>query len=329
MFRAGLWLPGKAYGAFMRARSLAYRRSWLPIAHLPVPTLSVGNLTAGGTGKTPFASLLARELSSLGRRPGILLRGYRRDAGCRSDEEELHRRLCPAAIVKADPDRLRSAQAAVEEGARVLILDDGFQRLSLARDLDFVLVDATSPWGGGNCLPGGLLREPKPALARAGLVVITRSDQADAESLSALAGEIARLAPKASVFRARHRPARLRRLDGSRLELDELRGREVAALCGIARPEAFRRTLESLGARVVHSVAGRDHAGFGAGFLVQALNQAASRKIPLMVTEKDAAGQAFSSLGREEGARNLWILGIDLELDDQASLRELLRGLPN
>ncbi|MDR1519010.1 MAG: tetraacyldisaccharide 4'-kinase [Planctomycetota bacterium] len=324
--RAGLWLPGKLYGFAMALRFAAYRRGWLASVRPPLPLVSVGNLTAGGSGKTPTVMLLARELAARGRRPGILLRGYRPDAAGRSDEEELYRRLCPGIVVRAGKDRLAQAGLARADGADVLLLDDGFQHFRLARNLDLALVDATSPWGGGNCLPGGLLREFPAALARAGVVLITRSDQRDPAFIRELRGEVARLAPKARIFAARHRPIRLYRLGGDELTLEALRGREVAALSGIARPEAFHATLAGLGAKVVLSFVGADHADFGREYVARAIAAADQRGAPLILTEKDAGKNVFAEMADINSGwkKNLWVLGVVQEIDSLPELLEMV-----
>ncbi|MDR1533693.1 MAG: tetraacyldisaccharide 4'-kinase [Planctomycetota bacterium] len=317
LLRAGLWFPGRVYGAAMRLRAAAYRRGWLPSERLPVPVVSVGNLTAGGSGKTPFTIMLVRELAARGWRPGVLLRGYRRDAEGISDEGVLYSRLVPGTVVRANPDRLAAARSAMAGGASILVLDDGFQHLRLRRDMDIVLVDATAPWGGGNCLPGGLLREPKAALSRARAVILTRSDQADRGKALELRREIGALAPAAAFFEARHRPARLYRLDGAKLAWESLRAREAAALSGIARPEAFRRTLADLGARVVLAFSRGDHRSFGREYLARALAEAERRGIPLIITEKDYGKKIFREIAdnKAKGGKNIWVLGVDLEVE--------------
>ena len=325
LIRVGLHLPGLVYGCLMAMRRGAYRRGWLPSRRLPAPVVSVGNVAAGGTGKTPFVLMLAREFSARGRRPGILLRGWRRDATGGSYEAELYRRLCPKAVVAAGANRLAAARLALEGGADMLLLDDGFQHRRIRRDMDVVLIDATSPWGGGNCLPGGLLREFPSALADGvQAVVITRSDQCEAASIKELRETIARLAPKAAVFAARHRPGRLHRLNGEDVGLAALRNLPVAAFSGIARPEAFHKTLESLGARVVLSFAGSDHADFDPEMIADALAGAGRLGARLVITEKDAAKTVFVRLAADRVGGDIWTLGVDMELDRPGELLELV-----
>ncbi len=325
LVRAALWLPGRLYGGLMRLRRAAYSGGVLESFQPPLPAISVGNLAAGGSGKTPFVAMLAGELLALGQKPAILLRGYRQSRDGRSDEAELYRKLRPGALVETGANRRESATRAAAAGATVLLLDDGFQHLKMRRDLDIVLVDATSPWGGGNCLPGGLLREPRIALKKADIVIVTRSDQQDAPFIEGLRAEIASLVPSAPVFTARHRPARLERLDGREVPLDELRGRDVVALSGIARPEAFAKTLASLGATVVESVAGRDHDHFAADIIGRAADHAAKRNALVVTTEKDQTKQIFAESADKKGWGSLLVLGVDFEVDDREALLDLVR----
>ena len=324
MLRAGLWIPGKAYGGLMRLRRSAYRRGLLSSVHPGVPVISVGNLTAGGSGKTPFTVLLAEVLSGLGVRPGILLRGYRSSTEGLSDEAALYACLCPDALVETGSDRRASARRAVAAGAQALIMDDGMQHLRLRRDLDIVLVDATSPWGGGNTLPGGLLREPKSAMRHAGVVVVTRANQAPAETVAAIIREIRARARAALVLTACHRPARLYRLDNTEIPLSALRGRKAVALSGIARPEAFEKTLGELGADVVASFAGSDHEHYDKEFVGQAIAAAEKHGAVVVTTEKDRAKQIFSDYADNNNVKeipDIWTLGIRQAVDGEEKLR--------
>lgn len=330
LVRGGLWLPGQLYGVAMRLRRAAFRRGVLPSFRPSVPVASVGNLTAGGSGKTPFVAMLAREFAAMGKKPAVLLRGYRRDGDGRSDEAVLYQTICPGVMILPGADRRVTARAAVAAGAEVLLLDDGFQHLRLERDLDIVLIDAASPWGGGSCLPGGLLREPPLALADADVVVVTRSDQRSPAFVAALEKEIARLAPTALRLRARHRPVRLTSLDGASLPLASLRGRKVVALSGIARPEAFQRTLSDLGATVVEAFSQPDHADFEAELVARAVAAAERLGGVVVMTEKDGARRIFSpgsGAAHTRFGKYIWILGIEQEVEGREMLTARLRSL--
>ena len=179
-------------------------------------------------------------------RVAILSRGYGAEDG-RNDEARLLEDNLPDVPHLQGPDRAALARVAVEElESEVLILDDGFQHRRLHRDLDIVLIDATAPWGCGYVFPRGLLREPPRNLRRADLVLLTRCDQVDRESLRRLRARVGRKAPGIPLVETSHRPAAWMTADKTTRPLDDLRHRPVAAFCGIGNPDAFRRTLTQL-----------------------------------------------------------------------------------
>jgi tetraacyldisaccharide 4'-kinase len=240
LYRAGLFISDRRFGL-----PGAVRRASRPV-------VSVGNLTVGGTGKTPLVAHLAVMVAEMGGRPVILSRGYAAPAG-RPNEEALElERLCPGVPHLQNPDRRKALEDWVARNpCDVAILDDGFQHRGLARDLDIVLIDALRPFGFGHVLPRGLLREPLSALRRADLAVVTRSELVGPDELAHLMETLrGLLRPDTPILRARHRPVRLLMLDGSSHDLGWLRKQDIAAACGIGNPEAFRRTLERAGAAV-------------------------------------------------------------------------------
>jgi tetraacyldisaccharide 4'-kinase len=257
--RLGLWAASLPYGLAVRLRNLTFDRGWRRVERVPVPVVSVGNLTAGGTGKTPCVEYVARYYRQRELRVAILSRGYGAQGG-RNDEALVLEDNLPDVPHLQGADRVRWAQAAIEElDSEVLVLDDGFQHRRLARDLDLVLLDATDPWGGNRLLPRGLLREPAAGLRRASVVVLTRCDQAAPEELTRLRDQVDRLAPGVPVVQTTHRPLDLVDSDGNAVPSDELRGRPVAAFCGLGNPAAFRRTLLDLGAELRDFRAFPDH----------------------------------------------------------------------
>ncbi len=305
---------GLAYGCLAAGRTAAYRYGLLASHRVEVPVISVGNLTVGGTGKTPFVVLLARYLSDAGRRPAILLRGYGSAEPQAADEARLLGQLLPDIAVHPHPDRVRAAQEAVERGADVLVLDDGFQHHRLQRNLDIVLLDATAPWGGGLPLPAGLLREFPRAIRRADVVCLTRTSAHEAES-SAPSQKLAilhRLVPQTPVACAAVRPVRLRDLNGRSHPLETLAGRRVAALAGIARPDAFSKTLRELGAEIACSFALPDHHAYPPGAADRFLARGKAEGIPLVTTEKDAVKLTEQVTGPDR--ERVWVLGIELEI---------------
>jgi len=270
-----------AYGAAMRWRAAAYARGLLPTDRLPLPVVAVGNLSVGGTGKTPLTAWIAQYYAARGLRPGILLRGYG------GDEPLVHRRLVPEAIVIGDPDRSAGAQQAGAAGARVLVLDDAFQLLRIARDLNVLVVSAesldVSPWA----LPAGPWREgwDRRAFARADHIVVTRK-RAGIAAAATLAARLARDA-RAPVAVAHLGIERFDGLQsGTRHSVAVLQGRHVVAAAGIADPQSFAAQLEALGASV-QLVAYQDHQPYAADDVAR-LVRAAREADYVVITEKDA-----------------------------------------
>ena len=232
---AGLAVP---YAWAVGARNAAFDRGLLPTARAAVPVVSVGNLTLGGTGKTPLVAWVARTVASRGLRPAIVSRGYGARRGERSDEAAELGLLLPGVPHLADRDRVAAAAAAATAGAEVVVLDDGFQHRRLARDLDIVAIDATDPFGSDRIFPRGLLREPLAGLGRAGAVVLTRATAVDAarrvEIRRRLEAACGGTMPPVWA-EARHRPVRLRTARGGERPLEEIRAARVAAFAGIGR----------------------------------------------------------------------------------------------
>lgn len=319
-----LWAPALLFGLASEVRRRLYDAGLLPVARASVPVVSLGNLSAGGTGKTPFALWLAKWFQARGRRPGLLSRGYGRQGEGPGDEARMLQERLGGAPQVEDPDRVRGAKALVARGADVVLLDDGFQHRRLARDVDLVLVDATRPFGlpydtRGRALaaplPRGLLRERPAALARANGIVLTRADQVDGTRRAELLARLERLAPGTPIAIARHAPVRLVGAKETQ-SLDALRGRDVDLVSGIGNPEAFERTVRDLGALVRehrrfpdhHAYADGDLAGLGAGGRW------------MVTTQKDAV--KLADLGAAAG--EFWALEVDLAIDGGLGALEAL-----
>lgn len=253
-----------------------------------VPVISVGNITTGGTGKTPLVVWLCGYLSGRGAKCAILTRGYRTKPGQVSDEPALLSKACKAPVV-VDHDRVAGARKAIElHGAQALILDDGFQHRRLKRDMDIVAIDATCPFGYGRMLPAGLLREPVSSLARASAVVITRFDQADDEQVQRLEQEIRRLAPEIPIAKAVHRHTHAVTAGSKRLSLDELRARKVFAFCGIGNPKAFYDCLRQYGMTLTGTRTFDDHHPYTDGDMKSLYKEASACGAEvLLCTQKD------------------------------------------
>jgi tetraacyldisaccharide 4'-kinase len=257
--RGGLRVASWPYGLAIRARNALYDRRWWKVSHAAVPVVSAGNLTVGGTGKTPCVEWIARFFRERELIVTILSRGYGAEEG-RNDEAMVLEENLPDVPHLQGRDRVALAGTAVEElEAEVLVLDDGFQHRRLHRDLDVVLIDATRPPMGDYLLPRGTLREPASSLRRAGAIVLTRCDQVDAGAVEAIRAWLGRRWPNTPVAETEHRPTELTGANGVSEPVEALAGRAVGAFCGIANPNAFRHTLETLGANVVGFRAFPDH----------------------------------------------------------------------
>ena len=290
----GLRLLSPLYGGVVCLRNGLYSRGLLRAEAASVPVISVGNLTTGGTGKTPFVVWVVEVLRELGMTPGVLSRGYGRAAGAEKNDEGalLGEGLADLPQVQM-PDRVAGASEIVALGADVIVLDDGFQHRRLARDLDIVLIDSTRPWGLAAAedavdpvealLPRGLLREPVKSLARADAVVLTRCDQADPAALEAVLRRVQSCAPGVPVAHASHSPTKVRAPHGEE-DPAWLRGRPVCLVSGVGNPGAFEATVCGLGADVrgVHVFA--DHHNYKREELMGLCESG----VELLVTAKDA-----------------------------------------
>ncbi len=245
--RGLLSLAAPLYRIAMALRNWLFDAGWLTVQRAEVPVVSVGNITTGGTGKTPVVAWLANWCRSAGHPPILISRGYRALDEVGNDELRVLDQLCPGVPHLQGRDRCQVATRAVaEQRPDVLILDDAFQHRRLARDLDIVLIDALNPWGYGRLLPRGLLREPLSALRRADLIVLTRIDQVPAADANRLRERI-REHCSAAVVELRFRPQSLLSLSGDRRALSDLQGQNVIAISGIGNPDGFRQTLQAAG----------------------------------------------------------------------------------
>lgn len=252
------------YEVVMRMRNIAYDAKLLPAVRLPVPVISVGNLTTGGTGKTPVVAWLVNLLVELGRRPGIASRGYRSLGPQGNDEKLVLDRLCPGVPHRQGRNRVVQARDLIAvDRCDVIVLDDGFQHRRLARDFDVVLIDATRPWGFGSLLPGGLLREPVSSLHRADVVLITRCDMASPAVMQSILDRVKRLAPRALTLTSQFELTHLLFGNGSRAPISSLKHRRLFLFSGIANPASFEGAVASHG-QVVDRLRLPDHCAYEA-----------------------------------------------------------------
>jgi tetraacyldisaccharide 4'-kinase len=289
--RAALWPLSVAYGAAVSLRNQAFYRGLMSSRTPPIPVLGVGNLTVGGTGKTPIAAWAAAELARRGAHPAVLLRGYRARLreGDEGDEAAVHRILNPSVPVFVDADRLAGAGRALEEGCDVAVLDDAFQHRGVSRVADLVLVSADAWASAHHLLPAGPWREPLRAIRRARVAVITR--KATSEGVAdAVASAIARVAPTLAIAVAQIAPDSLRNPAGDVLELDALRDSPVYAVAAVGDPEAFFAQVRELSTTVA-TTRYPDHYAFGPADAAQIVRDA-QRRFPdgfrVVCTLKDA-----------------------------------------
>jgi len=242
------------YGPLVRIRNRLYDRGRLKSTRLRVPVICVGNITTGGTGKTPMVIWLCRYLQSQGRKVAILSRGYKSRGETGNDEMEIIRQAIPDVPIVMEGDRVRGGRWAIERyQPDVIVLDDGFQHRRLERDLDIVMIDCSCPFGYEHILPRGLLREPVEQLKRAGAVVLSHCDSITTDDLASLENRVRHLLEddqKKPITQSRHEPIGLFAADGSEVELASLSGKKVAAFCGIGNPDSFVATLRQLAAEV-------------------------------------------------------------------------------
>jgi tetraacyldisaccharide 4'-kinase len=301
--RALLAPPGLVYGGLVRLRNGLYDRGLLRAQRVPCPVVALGNLTVGGTGKTPLTSFVAAALADAGYRVGIVSRGYGRaggrapllvsdgrqvlaDAARAGDEPWLMARDNPAAAVAVGADRVAAARLLLAAVPReVLLLDDAFQHRRLHRDLDLLLVPAHEPFGNGRILPFGPLREPLSGVARADAIVVTRGDGRCPSPLQAI---LERHNPHVPVFHASLTPARFVPARGEPVDPPALKGFAAFAFSGIARPERFEADLAAAGVRVAGARRFADHHPYRAGDLdsIAAAARACGAEV-LVTTEKD------------------------------------------
>ena len=323
--RGVLWGASKAYGGLLRLRNTWYDSLALP-KWLDVPVISVGNLTVGGTGKTPMCGWLCRTLLDRGLKPAVLSRGYRASREGLADELVMLSRQFPQAVLVAHPDRYRAGLMATEcYGAQAVILDDGFQHRRVGRDLDLLLIDTTRPFGFGHVLPRGLLREPARGLLRADCVVLTRCDQTEPQQVETLQAEIRRLHPQVPMVRAVHRPRGFTGLDGKPMEVGS--GTRIGCFSGIARPDAFEQTLAAYGIRPADTQQWPDHHEYTAAdadLIRRWVEQAKLDK--LVTTEKDAVRLAALKI---DWPVPIGALHIEMEMldDGEAVLNGLVDGM--
>jgi len=325
------------YGAVTRTRLSLYRRGTFHTTKLDRPVISIGNITTGGTGKTPLVEWVARTVAAQGKKVCILTRGYgRKDphlqvivsdgygvlaspAEAGDEPYLLATKLTGHAAVISSADRIAAAEEAIKDfGTECFVLDDGFQHLRLARDLNIATIDATNPWGGGRLLPHGRLRESREGLSRADCVVITRCDQAS--GVEELETEIGQLIDGRPVFRSQMRPVRVMSLkNGSETLTPPAR---VGAFCGVGNPESFFENVRRMGFEIGLQRAFPDHHAYSQSEIDSLIKDADGSV--LVTTAKDAVklrGLTFTA--------PCYVMEIEIAIDNEADFTRLIADTIN
>ena len=315
------------YGLVMRVRSWLYLAGLKSSYRAKVPVISIGNLTTGGTGKTPMVDFLARDLRARGLQCAVVSRGYggnyRQAVGRVTDasgKPSMTPQECgdePYLLAIRNPDvpvyvarkRMLGMQAAEQDGAQIILLDDGFQHQAVQRDMDIVLLDAKKPFGNGHLLPAGMLREPLSALQRADLIIMTRSG----------AKRIAPLNAGCSVMHSRHQLDKtIMTLDGEQLSEHDYVGKSCLAFAGIAKPEGFFAALRELGFSRIEEMPLADHQEYNQGILNRLIKSCDNHDL-IITTEKDAV-----KLSQATFPKPCCQVGVELAFDDIGPLVNML-----
>jgi tetraacyldisaccharide 4'-kinase len=313
------------YRCAIQTRNKFYDAGILKTHKVSAPVISVGNITAGGTGKTPLVAWLAKYISSKNKKCAILTRGYKAARDC-VDEPALLARSAEKTPVIINPDRFGAAKKAIKNGAEVLILDDAFQHRRLSRELDIITIDATCPFGGGKVLPAGLLREPIQSLERADAVIITRADQVDKTSVEEIKKRILSINPSLPIATAAHKPVSIINSNNETQPPTCIKGKKVLTFCGIGNPDAFRKTVESLGAEIIDSLVFDDHYHYTQDDIARISDEAKALNAELVLTtEKD-----FSKINGkwlEDKPDKFAYLAVEMELlSGREAITQLIDG---
>ena len=327
-----------AYAAVTRLRTAAYKKGLLKTTKLPVPVISIGNITAGGTGKTPLVARVSRILADEGRRVCILTRGYgRKNATQRvvvSDGLELLANvnesgdepfwlaedLRGVAAVICDPARAAAGQWAIDHlDSNVLVLDDAFQHLQLARDLNILAIDVTNPWGGGRLLPSGMLRETPRGVARADCAIITRVEpQSDTEELKLTLQQLVGNRP---ILTSHMQSKGIRGLSASQLDPGIQVTQPVAAFCAVGNPASFFADLLKAGLTLAHTHTFPDHHHYKQADITRLADEAKrAGATSLITTAKDAVKLRELQFGLP-----CYVLEIEISIDSEEKLIDLIR----
>ena len=318
--RTGLSAIEIPYEALVRLRNYGYDHSILTVKKASAPVISVGNLTLGGTGKTPLVAWLAHWFAQHNKKPAIISRGYKAKTGQLSDEAAELKILLPTVPHYANKQRIIVAREAVAKGSDVLLLDDGFQHRQISRDLNLVTIDATDPFGCNRLFPRGLLREPLWGLKRADALVLTRTDQVSIKTRNEIQEQCFQFVGSHDKpwIETEHRPSNLRLVDGTTQPLKTLQDKRILSLSAIGNPAAFHRTLTTLGHEPVATLTFPDHHTYTTDDIHRISEKTESVGAEIIVTTlKDLVKLPLASV------RNRPLCALEIGIQFQTGLQDL------
>ena len=318
--RTGLSAIEIPYEALVRLRNYGYDNSILTAKKASAPVISVGNLTLGGTGKTPLVAWLAHWFARNNKKPAIISRGYKAKSGQLSDEAAELKILLPTVLHVANKRRIIAAKDAVAKGSDVLLLDDGFQHRQLGRDLNLVAIDATDPFGCNRLFPRGLLREPLKGLQRADALILTRTDQVSIKIRDEIKEQCFQFVGSHDKpwIETEHRPSNLRLIDGTTQPLETLQDKRILSLSAIGNPAAFNKTLATIGHEPVASLTFPDHHTYTTDDIHRISEKAESVEAEFIVTTlKDLVKLPPASVHKRP------ICALEISIQIQSGLQDL------
>lgn len=288
------------YGAAICFRNFCYDKGILKSHRVDAVVISVGNITTGGTGKTPLVAWICNYLTAKQKSAAILTRGYKAKNSDFADEPAMLAKASSGTHIVVNPDRLAGAEKAIAaHGVRTLVMDDGFQHRRLARDVDIVAIDASEPFGYARVLPAGLLREPLKSLRRASAAVITRYNQSQPENIEQIRQVLGKFMPGKPIARAVHKPLRAATIRDKTIDFEKLAGKRVFAFCGIGNPNAFFETLRELALNIAGTKVYNDHHRYTDSDVSKIYEQARYCEADIILTtQKDWTKTALLSLDK-------------------------------
>jgi tetraacyldisaccharide 4'-kinase len=309
----------------VKARFFMYKFGLLRSVGLSAPVISIGNLTWGGTGKTPLVEAILIYMSSKGLKTALLTRGYGQD-----EDRLISSKLPDISVIKGKKRAYNAVNFQKKHNPDIFVIDDGFQHLKIKRDIDIVTINATQPFGNRLLIPAGILREPIGALRRAHIAMITKSDLVSEQSLSALKSRIKNISPDIDIFCSRHTPNFFYTANGEKKPLEYIKDKNIICVSGLADNDAFIKAIRRLRARVCRNLSYIDHYSYSDHDLSELKNISQNCNLNIAVTtEKDWVKLKYLKLSILEKDIEFLILRIELEVDkDEAFYSRLSAVLP-